>query len=145
MAQHTYAETWCKEYILPPDISKKDILKNKIKSDGKKDDNIIDKNLFNITSERYKHLQKDSNFSAKISRLRREIVEYYQIVDHNFLPDYEINYIDLNNISKLPVLFEMLKDMIVKNENLRMIGYSSKERKIQLKSLRDYFSSILKD
>ena len=145
MAQHTYAETWCKEYILPPSISKIDIMKNKIKSDEKKDDNIIDQDLVNIPSEMYKHLQKDSNFSAKISRLKREIVEYYQIVDHNFLPDYEIKFIDLNDISKLPVLFEMLKDMIVKNENLRMIGYSSEERKIQLMSLRDYFSSILKE
>jgi hypothetical protein len=112
MAQFTNAKTWCKEYILPPDISKKDILKNKIKSNDKRDDNIIDQNLVNIPLERYKQLQTDSNFSAKISRLKREIVEYYQKVDPNFLPDYEIKYVDLNDISKLPVLFEMLKDMI---------------------------------
>jgi len=145
IAQNTYAKTWCREYISTPDKSKKDIFKKKIRSDEKKDDNIIDQNLVNIPSERDKQLQKDLNFSAKINRLKREIIEYYQLVDHNFLSDYEINYSDLNDISKLPVLFEMLKDMIVKNEDLRMIGYSSKERKIHLKSLRDYFSSILND
>ncbi|KKN09175.1 hypothetical protein LCGC14_1049260 [marine sediment metagenome] len=145
MAQHTYAETWCKEHISPPNLFKRDNLKKKIKSDEKKNDIVIDHNSDNNPSEKNTHLQKDSKFSAKINRLKREIIEYHQQVDHNFLTNYEINYGDLSDINKLPILFEMLKDMIVKNENLRMIGYSSEERKIQLKSLRDYFISILND
>jgi len=136
LAQFANAEKWFKDYMPPPDINKK----NKIKSSKK---NILDQNLVNLPIERYKQVQKDQNFSAKINRLKREILEYYKLVDPNFLLDYEINGSDLNDISKLPVLFEMLEDIIVKNENLRMAGYSSEERKIQLKSLRDYFSKLL--
>ncbi len=133
MAQNRYNDLWLKENNA---MNEEEQL-NKEK--------IFDQNIINNPLERKILVEQDPKFFAKFKRLKREISEYFQLVEHEFLSDYEINYSDLNEISKLPVLFEMLKDIIVKNENLRMIGYSNEERNIQLKSLRDYFSRILND
>ena len=94
-------------------------------------------------SERKILLEQDPKFFAKFKRLKREISEYFQLVEHEFLSEYGINYKDLDDIEKLPTMFEMLRDIIIKNENLRMIGYSSGIRKKNLKELFEFFSNIV--
>lgn len=56
---------------------------------------------------------------------------------------FGINYRDLDDIEKLLIVFEMLRDKIIKNEILRMIGYSSDIRKKNLKELYEFFSNII--
>ena len=59
------------------------------------------------------------------------------------LSDYNAKYNDLKDVNILPVLYEMLKDIIVKNKTLHMIGYSSDERNKDLDELKEYFANFI--
>ena len=74
---------------------------------------------------------------------KREISEYDQLVEHRFLSEYGITYKDLDDIEKLPIMVGMLNEIIIRNENLRMIGYSSDIGKKKVKELYEFFSNIV--
>ncbi len=131
MAQNHYIDLWIKESLIRNDA----VDYNKEKMFYQKE--IINPSKRNVTQE------EDPKFFAKFKRLKREISEYFQLVEHKFLSEYGINYKDLDDIEKLPIMFEMLRDIITKNENLRMIGYSSDIRVKNLKELHEFFSNIV--
>jgi len=50
-----------------------------------------------------------------------------------------LGYKDLDDIEKLPIMVEI----IIKNKNLRMVGYSSDMRKKYLEGLYEFFANIV--
>jgi len=98
---------------------------------------IINPSKRNVTQE------QNPKFFAKFKGLKREISEYVQLVEHRFLSEYGITYKDLDDIEKLHIMVEMLNEIIIKNKNIRMVGYSSDMRKKYLEELYEFFANIV--
>jgi len=128
MAQNYNVDLWINKY-------------NRRKQEGEfiHEDKFVQNKNDNIVAPNLK--EQNPKLLAKFKRLKREITEYSQLVEHDFLSEYDITYNDLEDIEKLPIMVEMLSDIIIKNENLRMHGYSSDLRRKSLKELYDFFSS----
>ena len=134
MAQNHNIDLWINEFL---SINKEEDYSKEKKSIQKE---IVNPYKINVTQVTQK---QDPKFIAKLKGLRREIIEYYQLVEYQFLSEYGITYKELEDIEKLPIMVEMLNEIIIKNESLRMHGYSSDKRKKHLEELYEFFTNIV--